>query len=277
MKVYGAKVVYDIHENNPKKIVSNKKNILKRIESKLFKIFEQFAVYFFDGVVTARPDISQGFKWKKNLITVFNFPKYTPCDAIYPVKLISKKKKVIYIGGMSYARGITYLIQAFENIDNVELYLLGRFSSPQFKEQCQNTPGWENVIYLGVVEATEVLKYAKACDVGIITFLNYPNHITTVATKPFEYMAAGLPIIVSDFPYWRTFFKDSAIYVDPENPVKIKQAIIDLLEDENKLQKLRVKNLKLIQEQYNWGTVFKELKNLYDKILEKNNNGNKNN
>jgi len=51
-------------------------------------------------------------------------------------------------------------------------------------------------------------------------------------------MAAGLPIIMSDIPYWRENFMENARFVDPSTPKEVSDAIVSVLNDESLRQTL---------------------------------------
>jgi len=266
LKIKGKKVIYDIHENNPASILSKpyiKNKILKIVLSKLFDIFEKTSVNFFDAIVTARPDITKRFK-HKNIITLRNFPILPDLNKIKKINITKTKSSVIFVGGMTSIRGINQLIDAFKYLDDVELWLLGPITEKKLKEKILSEN--KNIKYFGTVEAYDVFAYINEADIGIITFLPVPNHLTTLATKPFEYMACGKPIIMSDFDYWKEVFKDSAVYVDPYNPKKIVKAIKSLLSDKDKLTRTGILNRKLAFERYNWQKESQKLVSLYKKF-----------
>jgi glycosyltransferase involved in cell wall biosynthesis len=146
------------------------------------------------------------------------------------------------------------------------------------------------VKYLGVVAANEVIKYIRQAAAGIITFLPYPNHITSLPTKPFEYMYGGLPIIMSDFSYWRDFFGDTAVYVNPSDPKEIASAVNEMLADKTKRERMgnynynlirdnemladKTKrermgnyNYNLIRDSFNWDIEKQKLLDLYKKLV----------
>ncbi|RFQ09411.1 glycosyltransferase, partial [Pseudomonas sp. ATCC 13867] len=67
----------------------------------------------------------------------------------------------------------------------------------------------------------------------MVTFLPANNHINAQPNKLFEYMAAGIPLIASDFRLWREIVKkyDCGILVDPESPEHIANAVLEILEN----------------------------------------------
>jgi len=167
---------------------------------------------------------------------------------------------------MTDIRGINQLLDAFEFLDDYELWLLGPISDVKLKERIKG--GCKNIRYFGVVEPYEVFSYIQQADIGIITFLPLPNHLNTLATKPFEYMACGKPIIMSNFNYWQETFKDSSLYVNPLKPQEIIDRIKELLENKELISKMGELNKELSQNSYNWQKESQKLLNLYKELEE---------
>ena len=81
----------------------------------------------------------------------------------------------------------------------------------------------------------------------------------------FEYMAAGLPFLCSDFPFWRTIAEESggAICVDLNDIPAIQTAIRLLLEDREYAQEMGRKGREYVVKYKNWTTQEKKLNALY--------------
>jgi len=267
LKAKGKKVIYDIHENNPASILSKpyiKSKLMRKVLSKCFDIFEINIIRFFDAIITARPDITKRFN-HKNIITLRNFPILANLSEIQDIELKKEKPSVIFVGGMTEIRGINQLLDAFEYLDEYELWLLGPITETKLKDRIEKS--CKNVRYFGVVEAYEVFDYINKADIGIITFLPLPNHLETLATKPFEYMACGKPIIMSNFKYWKETFKDSSLYVNPLNPKEIRERIEYLFRDKNLLKDMGSLNYQLSLDEYNWGKESSKLISLYKELI----------
>jgi len=84
--------------------------------------------------------------------------------------------------------------------------------------------------------------------------------------KAFEYLAARLPIIISDSAYWRNEFDGCALFVDPEKPKDITNKILQLLEDDKLHSKLAKRGRELIEKHYNWEKESNKLLELYKNI-----------
>jgi glycosyltransferase involved in cell wall biosynthesis len=266
LRLKGKKVIYDIHENNPASILSKpyiKSIYIKKIISNILNYIEQLSSKYFTALVTARPDITERFN-HKNIITLRNFPILPNISTLDNKSIIKTKPSIIFVGGMTKIRGLSELIDAFTIDDKYELWLLGPIKDESIKNKITNS---KNVKYFGVVDAYEVFGYINQADIGIITFLPVPNHLNTLATKPFEYMACGKPMIMSDFDYWKKTFKDSSLYVDPTNSNEIYNTIDKLMSNKELITKMSILNKQLSIDEYNWEIESQKLIKLYERLL----------
>ena len=268
LKLLNKRVVYEIHENyegsiSTKPYIPNK--ILRILIAKVYTRIENLCIKMFDGFILARPDLTEKIPSDQHKQIICNFPIY---KNVPKKKYYSKiKTDVIYVGQITKIRGILELIQAFDFLDNIQLQLLGWFENQLFKDKCYSLPSWEKVRYLGICNANQVTNYINNADIGIVNFLPHPNHMTTLATKPFEYMMCGLPMILPDFPYWKRFFSNSAIYADPCNPESIANSIKKLSFNKNLMKKMGYENSKKIKDKYRWDIEFKKIPKFYEDIL----------
>lgn len=269
LRLLGKKVVYDVHENTSGAIRTKfyLPKWMRGIVARSIGFVENFCGKMFSGIVAARPDIVRNFD-NKNKCIVRNFPSlnFVPKDG-HTQKELHPKKRVVYSGGMTRIRGIVQLVDAFDQQEDAELWLLGPFKEQGLQAECEASPGWRNVKYLGTVLANEVFDWIQQADAGIVTFLPAPNHVTSLATKPFEYMACGLPMIMSDFPYWKETFGDMSLYVDPANPNDIRSAIQKLFKDQDQCEEMGAKGRKKVLQEYNWENESHTLLKFYEQVL----------
>ena len=268
LRLLGYIVIYDTHENNPASILSKpylSGKFKRKFISILFDKFELFAASKMSAIVTATDDIAVRFKKFKPTV-IRNFPIAPDFSTITTPEKKKTKDVVIFVGGMTRIRGIKELITAFNDLDNVELWLLGGFESEDFENECKLIPGWKNVDYLGSVPPTEIYGYIKMADVGVVTYLPYPNHVTALPTKAFEYMAGGIPMLMSNFDYWKELFGDIAHFADPAKPKEIAAVIREMLLDKIKLEAIHKRSLELIENEFSWQIEEERLLSLYDRF-----------
>ena len=128
--------------------------------------------------------------------------------------------------------------------------------------------GFEKVDYHGFVDYKLLSGYYMQADVGIVNFLPDPNHINAMPNKLFEYMAAGLPIISSNFPLWKGIVEGNqcGITVNPLKPEDIAKAIV-CFHNNPKLRKKMGKNgRQSVIEKYNWDKENKKLFQVYEAL-----------
>lgn len=63
------------------------------------------------------------------------------------------------------------------------------------------------VKYLGKISRKKVNELYGRSRAGIVIYQPAANHTESKPIKMFEYMAAGLPVIASDFPLWKKLSK----------------------------------------------------------------------
>lgn len=270
LKIFGKKVIYDSHENNYGLIMEKtyiKPFPLKFLIAKSVRLFELFSSYFFDGVIVARPDLKKFYK-NKNILVFRNFPDIDIKIENNKIKKVTEKPIIVYSGGLTYIRGILQLIDAVELLDGkVELHLLGEWQDKGLKEDCEKRKGYRFTKYLGNFPYGEHFKYIKNSDIGIIPFLPARNHMTTLPNKPFEYFLCKVPVLMSNFPYWKSTFKNLAIFFDPLSPNNIKDIILYILENKDISNKLVENAFNKLQTEFNWNKEKEKLENFYKNII----------
>ena len=242
--------------------------LFRKLIAGLISLVEKIGERLFDGIITATPDITDKFN-SKNIITLRNLPVLKLIEEVTPLKNIEKTKPVaIYVGGLSKIRGIKEIIKAMEYVgDKAELWLLGRWESEDFRNECEDLRGWAYSRYVGFFRPDEVYKYIKVADIGLSVLYPRANYLTSLPVKAFEYMSCSVPIIMSDFPYWREIFKDCAVFVRADDSKDIAEKIMLLLENEDMGRKLGSVGRKLIEQEYTWEAEEKKLIQLYQGLL----------
>ncbi|WP_281980544.1 glycosyltransferase family 4 protein [Tenacibaculum mesophilum] len=270
LKKLHKKVIFDAHEDLPKQLLSKPylNKYLLKIISKLIAKYERFATKKFDYVITAGPFIRDKFlKVNKNTIDINNYVLLGELEK--NVKWTEKEDKVCYVGGISEIRGIKELIKAMELVHNpVKINILGRFNSANLERIVKGYDGWENVIEHGFLKRDEVANIMSKSKAGIVTFLPLPNHIDAQPNKMFEYMSASLPIIISNFPYWKEIIDNynCGILVNPLNPKEISEAIMYIINNPEEAERMGRNGKQAVLEKYNWNIEKEKLISVYKEI-----------
>jgi glycosyltransferase involved in cell wall biosynthesis len=125
------------------------------------------------------------------------------------------------------------------------------------------------VDYLGWQSRREAVKLLGRVRVGLVVLHPTPAFLESYPVKLFEYMAAGLPVIASDFPLWREIVSkaEAGILVDPRNPAAIAGAIDHLLRHPDDAARMGANGRRAVLQRYNWSQEASKLVDLSRKIV----------
>ena len=103
---------------------------------------------------------------------------------------------------------------------------------------------------------------------GVVFFYPLPNHIDAQPNKMFEYMSAGLPIITSNFLFWREIVEgnECGLCVDPLNPKAIGEAIQYLIDNPAQAERMGGNGRKAVEGKFNWPVEEEKLLALYKEL-----------
>lgn len=273
LRAQGKLVIYDVHEDVPLQIL-NKHWIprwLRKFVAQIVKITEKISTYGFNGIVAATPQIGMKFPEQKTVI-VQNFPRFQELNLTNGLIFKERSSKLVYIGRLSAIRGIKEIVSAMELLPqtlNAQLILAGVFDQPIFHTQLQQIPGYKFVNFVGWKDQSEIRRILSTSQIGLVTLYPTPNFLESYPIKLFEYMAAGIPVIASDFPLWRQIISEAecGLLVDPLDPKAIAQAITWLLEHQNEAQAMGQRGRRAIEKQFNWSCEESKLLQFYEKII----------
>ncbi len=269
LRKFGKKVIYDVHEDVPRQILSKEYlyPFLRPLIAKTFEIYENWASKKFNVIITATPHIRDRFiEINPNTIDINNYPKLD--ELFEPIDWEKRKNEICYIGGISRNRGIVELVKSLEYTDTV-LHLAGKFESEKLKNEVMSLKGWKKVKYYGFVDRQIVKRILGKVKIGVVTLHPTVNYLYSLPIKMFEYMSAGIPVLASDFPLWKEILEKNncGVLVNPLNPKDIADGINYLLSNDNLMKQMGETGKILVKEKYNWENESRKLVLFYKKIV----------
>ncbi len=270
LKLQGQTVIYDVHEDVPRQILSKYyiPKYIRHFTSALIEKIENCASSYFDEIVTATPFIEKRFaKLGRYVINVKNYPIVEEL-CLLDINLFPKEHAVCYVGGITDIRGIFEMIEAIGQTD-AKLLLAGKFSSGSQRSQAMAMSGWTNVQELGHLNRQEVSQTLARAVAGLVVLHPVDNYINALPVKMFEYMSAGIPVIASNFSLWKEIVEGNqcGICVDPLNPQAIAKAIQWILEHPDEAKRMGENGRKAVEEKYNWEAEAEKLRSLYRELF----------
>ena len=275
VKYIGIKVIYDVHEDLPNQILQKYwiPKIARKPLSTIMMRVESIGATYFDAIVAVTPKIASKFPTIKTTI-VQNFPIITEMLIQNSTPYQKRPPSFVYAGVITRERGAFEMVKALGYLDtysDAKLELAGTFSPTDLEAKLHDLPEWSSVCFHGFVGRKRLASLLGAAKAGLVLFHPLPNHIESQPNKMFEYMSAGIPIIASNFPWWREIIEKEkcGLLVNPLDAEEIAKAMWWILEYPEEAELMGMRGRKAVERKYNWDTEAVKLVKLYNEFIKK--------
>lgn len=258
LKLGGRKVLYDVHEHVPYQILDKDwiPAPLRRPIAWLVDRYERLAVRAFDAVTPAFEQIADRFPHARHKMTILrNVPepeRWLPARPATPAP--DGAIIAVYSGSVQPDRCVLECVQAVNQLDpalNVHLWVIGPFRTETYEAEIRAAAG-ERVRLWGNVRHDEVPALLAQAHIGLMSLRPQRNSAVNWPIKLFEYMAAGLPIVMHDNPFWLDLAGGSALSVDIEDPASIAAGLAALAADPARRAEMGACGRARVKQQYDW-------------------------
>lgn len=268
----GKPVVYDAHEDVRGAIFDKIwiPKLLRRNLSLLTGSVEDWASRRLAGVVAATPAIARRFAGHPRHVVINNYPLFEEFEPENTEPVATPPPRFTYVGGITGIRGPREMIQALALVgDDIRLAMAGEWLNSELRNECMSLPGASRVEERGFLDRSEIRMLFRSSRAGLVLFHPARNHIQAQPNKMFEYMSAGLPVIASDFPLWRSIIEEAGcgLLVDPMDPEAIAGAMRWIIEHPEQARAMGQKGRAAVTARYNWEREFPKLLRLYERLV----------
>ena len=271
LKMSGRKVVYDCHENYAEKAKARGwiPRPLRGLLGGLYEFAVRRILPRLDGLVAATAGIAARLPARRSVV-VRNLPDL---DAIRAGIAGTARQPglVLYTGGLTPNRGIEQVVPGLVGHCDADwkLVIVGSADAGvRGRLQAQLADG--RIDYRGRVDFGEVMRLMGSAAVGVVCNQARFDYQNALPNKLFEYMAAGLPVVCSDFPQWRELVETyrCGVLCDPGDPASIGRAVEALLKDPERARLMGLRGQAAVEESLSLEPEVRKLRELYEEILQ---------
>lgn len=265
---YCRRVIYDSHEHVSEQM-QHKTYVpaaLRPAIGAMVGTLERNFVRFVDVVIVPTPHIADYFRAiGKTIVEVANFPDKATMPPINDVS--SRDRSAVYTGGLSRFRCVAEMLGA-ARLTGQDLHLAGHADTGSLallaEAQSQLT-----IHFHGWKSQAEALRLQQGAMVGLSLLMPTVQYLTAIPTKIFEYLAMGLVVICSDFPFLRNLLAgfETIKFVNPHDTPAIAEAWTEALTQYPSLGKELLASREKVLREFTWESQAKNLVDLYGSLL----------
>jgi len=264
----GKLVVYDSHEDLPRQLLQKTygSRPLKRALSVCMEWYERRSAARLDAIVVPTDGLAARFRRFNGRVTVVrNYPLLE--EFARPTEdSVLARRGACYVGGIFRNRGAFEIAEAAK-IAGTVVTMAGPFQPSSLGNELREAFP-ESFVYAGTLDRTGVARLLSESAVGLVVLHDIPSYRESLPVKLFEYMAAGLPVIASNFPLWRGIVEggECGRCVDPSDPRAIASAIDEIVGNPELARRMGANGRRLVEERYNWAVEERALLDLYREL-----------
>lgn len=270
---HGKKVIFDSHEFTAMQILTKSylPKILRPILAYIYRNYETSALNRLTGLIVPCTYNGQDYFKKISIpkIVIGNYPKLSLIDKYKNYEVPRDKEKICYVGGISTSRGVFQMAKA-ARLAGKKLVLIGEVPE-DVRARLEKMSEYENIEVLGKQPHDIAMHEVAKCSIGLSLLQNegqYAN-LDNLPTKVYEYMALGMPAVISDFPYYKKTIEkyQYGIAVDSSREEEIVGAIQEILSNNELYEKMVKEGKRAIYEEMNWEIEANKLAEFYQQLV----------
>ena len=243
LKLFGKKVYIVVLD--PQEVLKDtaKRNIFFAVYFRISSFLENLAIRQADKVFVVSMYLKNSYSHLNR--NIYFAPSGTDVEYIGKIepKRIFKERTITYLGSFDFARGVDILVKAFKKVNkkhNAKLVMLGGgIEEENIRKLAGNS---KNIHFSGFIPHQEALSICKGSDILVMPFRRSPALFKTFSLKTFEYIALGIPIVVTDTGEHAELIKkmECGIVTEPDEE-SISRAINLLLQNKKLYRSIKKK------------------------------------
>jgi glycosyltransferase involved in cell wall biosynthesis len=255
LKLTGVPVILDIHDIVPEFFGSKFQVASTGITCRLLLLMERASAAFADRVIIANDLWLEKYARRTGVndhCTVLINHVDAGLFSYIPRNRQSGRQIVLYPGGLQWHQGLDIALRAFKQVASdlpaVEFHIYGDGSARETLVQLTSDLGLNGrVRFFEPCTAQEIATVMANADLGVVPKRADSFGDEAYSTKIMEFMAVGVPVIVSSTKVDRYYFNDSIVrFFEPGNPDALAREMVALLRDDELRRRMIAQALKYV-------------------------------
>lgn len=265
-RIKSKNIVYDSHEY----FTEVPELVGRKFPKKIWSIIERFILPKIKYAYTVSESIAIAYEkiYGIQMQVIRNVP-YCQLEPLTVNQKDTTIKTILYQGSLNVGRGLEQMIDAMEYIDNSIFKIIGDGDvRDKLKTRVEEKSLQSKVQFLGQIPFQELVKETQQADLGIALEENLGlNYYYALPNKLFDYIQAGVPVLVSPFPEMQKIVNKYSIgtVYDHKNPQELAGKIKEIFDLEKRYLKWK-ENTQKAAKQLCWENEEKMLINLYSNL-----------
>ncbi len=231
-KLSSCKLIYDSHE-----YFTEVPELISRPRTRSFWLKLEKSIFpKLKNVITVNQKLAEIYtlKYKVPVTVIRNVPKAILKKELKPIVFLKKDQKmIIYQGALNMGRGLELMIDAMVYLKNYQLVLAGDGDIiEQLKLRVVTNHLQQQVIFPGKLQPEELRELTQQADLGLSLEEDMGlNYRYCLPNKVFDYIHAGIPILVSELPLLTKLLKQYKVgeSLKKRNPKHLAEAIEQII------------------------------------------------
>jgi glycosyltransferase involved in cell wall biosynthesis len=277
-RLMGARVILDIHDILPEFYASKFKVNERSLIFRLLLLVEKLSAAFSSHVIIANhlwhAKLTKRSVRPEKCTAIINYP--VPSIFSHRARTVAVNGEVVmcYPGTLNRHQGVDLALRAMEMLrdkaPNLRFRIVG--DGPQRKElktMIKELNLEDRVFMEGSTPIEQVADIMANVDIGVVPKRNDSFGNEAFSTKIMEFMAMGVPVVVSKTRIDQYYFNQGMVqFFEPQSVADLTSKILELVQDATKYRALRANGLEFIR-QNNWDVKENEYLDIVDRLLKR--------
>jgi len=272
-KLLGSKIILDMHEVAPEffQMKYNKNEDFLLI--KLLKVIEKYSLQYCDFAITINKAITKLLTKRsisnRKIDIIMNVPDKR-INKIMDFNKYDKHFNIVYHGTISDLYSLQNSILSIsllkEEIPLIRFHIYGEGPSEnKLKKLVEERELSDNVHFHGYIDNRYICDELKKMNVGMLPLERNVFIDLSFSNKLTEYIAQGLPVIISEIPSIMDYFSSNSLFYCKTNPEEIKKQILRIYHN-NDLVKDKIRNSQKEYKKIDWNIMSKKYLSIISKL-----------